>query len=160
MQRELRREIHMKLHLFTSSSFVLSIVLSVFLMNGFPLLAQSKESPKQAAPAETAKPPASDWKKIPIPQLNPFTPQKPRRVVLANGMVLLLQEDRELPLISGSALIRGGSLTEPAQKIGLISIYGQAWRTGGSAKRTGDELDDFLEARAAKVATGGGGDHV
>lgn len=160
MHRELRREIHMRLHLFTSSNLLLSIVLSVFLMDGFPVPAQSKDSPKQAAPAETAKPPASDWKKIAIPQLNPFTPQKPRRVVLANGLVLLLQEDRELPLISGSALVRGGSLTEPAQKIGLISIFGQAWRTGGSAKRTGDELDDFLEVRAAKVETGGGGDHV
>src|SRR5262249_40453363 len=36
------------------------------------------------------------------------------------------------------------------------SIFGQAWRTGGTRKRTGDELDDFLEARAARVETGGG----
>jgi zinc protease len=32
------------------------------------------------------------------------------------------------------------------------------WRTGGSKTRTGDQLDDYLEQRAAKVETGGGVD--
>src|SRR5439155_5133737 len=43
-------------------------------------------------------------------------------------------------------------------KAGLVGIYGQAWRTGGTETRTGDQLDDFLEARAAKVETNGGDD--
>ena len=38
---------------------------------------------------------------------------------LANGMVILLQEDHELPLIRGSALIRGGERDVPAAKAGL-----------------------------------------
>jgi zinc protease len=32
------------------------------------------------------------------------------------------------------------------------------WRTGGTKTQTGDQLDDFLEQRAAKVETGGGVD--
>ena len=39
-----------------------------------------------------------------------------------------------------------------------MSIYGSAWRTGGTTSKTGDQLDDFLEIRAAKVETGGGVD--
>ena len=98
---------------------------------------------------------ATDWRQIQKPPLRPFTPEQPRRVVFPNGMVVLLQVDRELPLVNGFARIRGGSREEPAEKAGLVSIYGQVWRTGGTKARTGDQLDDFLEARAATVETGG-----
>ena len=99
---------------------------------------------------------AKDWKEIPTPPLKPFTIAKPVRVALPNGMVLLLMEDHELPLISAYALIRGGTRNDPAEKAGLGSVVGQTWRTGGTKTKTGDELDDFLEARAAKVETGVG----
>jgi zinc protease len=101
---------------------------------------------------------AVSWKQVRIPPLHKFTPQQPRRIELPNGMVLFLQEDHELPLIRGDAMIRGGSRDEPAAKVGLVSMYGQAWRTGGTKSKTGDELDDYLEARAAKVETSGGVD--
>ncbi len=100
----------------------------------------------------------ADWKQVPIPPLHAFHPQQPRRVALPNGMVIFLQEDHELPLIRGTARIRGGSREEPAVKTGLVSIYGQVWRTGGTKSKTGDELDDYLEARAAKVEASGGVD--
>jgi len=99
-----------------------------------------------------------DWKQIPIPKLPEFHPQPPRRFVLPNGMVVLLQEDHELPLIDGTMRIRGGSRVEPPAKVGLVDIYGQVWRTGGTEARTGDQLDDFLEGRAAKIETSSGTD--
>jgi zinc protease len=101
---------------------------------------------------------AQDWKQIPIPPLPAFKPQQPKRIQLPNGMVIFLQEDHELPLIDGTARIRGGSISEPAAKTGLVDIYGEVWRTGGTKSQTGDQLDDFLEVRAAKVETGGGSD--
>ncbi len=73
-------------------------------------------------------------------------------------MVIFLQEDHELPLISGSARIRGGSRNEPATKVGLVELLGEVWRTGGTKTQTGDQLDDFLEVRATKVETAGGPD--
>jgi zinc protease len=101
---------------------------------------------------------ATNWQQIPIPPLPAFKPQQPKRIELANGMVIFLQEDHELPLIEGLARIRGGSRDEPASKIGLVDIFGEVWRTGGTKAQTGDQLDDFLEVRAAKVETGGGSD--
>jgi zinc protease len=100
----------------------------------------------------------ANWKQIPIPQLPAFKPQQPKRVELSNGMVIFLQEDHELPLIEGTARIRGGSVNEPAAKVGLVDVFGDVWRTGGTKSQTGDQLDDFLEVRAAKVETGGGSD--
>ena len=100
----------------------------------------------------------TNWKQIPIPKLPAFNPPKPKRVQLANGMVIFLQEDHELPLIDGTARIRGGERRVPANKAGMMDIYGEAWRTGGTKTQTGDQLDDYLEARAAKVETGATGD--
>jgi zinc protease len=100
----------------------------------------------------------TSWQQIPIPPLPAFHPQEPRRIELPNGMVIFLQEDHELPLIDGVARIRGGSRREPAAKAGLADIYGEVWRTGGTKTQTGDQLDDYLEIRAARVETSGGGD--
>lgn len=112
----------------------------------------AEKSPKQAATQ------GQPWKNIPIPPLPAFKPQHPKRIQLPNGMVLFLQVDHELPLIDLTLRIRGGSRLEPAEKVGLVSLYGSVWRTGGTKDKTGDQLDDFLEARAAKVETGGGVD--
>src|SRR6204780_4388983 len=101
---------------------------------------------------------ATSWQQVPIPPLPAFKPQQPKRIELANGLVIFLQEDHELPLIDGSARIRGGSINEPAAKAGLMDLYGEVWRTGGTTSQTGDQLDDFLEVRAAKVETGSSSD--
>lgn len=98
------------------------------------------------------------WKQIPIPPLPAFHPQEPKRVELPNGLVIFLQEDHELPLIDGVARIRGGSRSEPANKTGMLDMYGEVWRTGGTKTQTGDQLDDYLEIRAAKVETGDSAD--
>jgi len=110
------------------------------------------------APLPRATSQATDWQQIPTPPLPAFHPQQPKRIKLSNGMVIFLQEDHELPLIEASARIRGGSRNEPAVKAGLVEIFGEVWRIGGTMTQTGDQLDDFLEARAAKVETGGGPD--
>ena len=100
----------------------------------------------------------SNYKNIKTPPLRSFTVEQPKRVVLSNGMVIFLQEDHELPLIRGSALIRGGSRDVPADKAGLVQILAGSWRTGGTETRTGDQLDDILESRAARVETTGSED--
>ena len=98
------------------------------------------------------------WKQISIPKLPAFHPAQPKRIELPNGMVVFLQENHELPIIDGTARIRGGERSVAANKTSLTEIYGEVWRTGGSKTRTGDQLDDYLEQRAAKVETGGGVD--
>ena len=101
---------------------------------------------------------AAGWQQIPIPPLPAFHPQEPKRIELPNGMVIFLQEDHELPLIDGVVSIRGGSLEEPTNEVGLVDMYGEVWRTGGTKTQTGDQLDDYLEVRAAKVETSASAD--
>ena len=108
-----------------------------------------------ASPAFTQ---VSDYRRIQTKPLRSFTQAQPKRVELANGMVIFLQEDHELPLIRGSALIHGGSRDVPADKAGLVGVLAGSWRTGGTESKTGDQLDDILEARAARVETSGSED--
>jgi zinc protease len=107
------------------------------------------------APAALVAQQSKPWEKIPIPKLHEFKPHQPIRIELKNGIVIFLQEDHELPFVSGSVMIPGGSRDESPAKAGLVGLYGQAWRTSGTAKMDGDALDDLLEAKAAHIETGG-----
>jgi zinc protease len=102
--------------------------------------------------------PSKPWEQIPIPKLHDFKPHQPQRIELKNGIVLFLQENHELPFVSGSVLIPGGSRDEDPAKAGLVDLYSQAWRTSGTAKMNGDALDDLLEAKAAHIETAGDAD--
>jgi zinc protease len=127
--------------------------LVIALIAALPSVASAQSPARKPIAAAAAQ--SRPWTKIPIPPLHAFKPQEPRRVELSNGLVIFLQEDHELPFINGSVVIRGGSRDEPAAKIGLVSLYGQTWRTSGSAKIGGDELDNQLAAKAASIETGG-----
>jgi len=109
-----------------------------------------------SAHAQTAKPAAQPWQSIPIPPLHEFKPVEPTIVTLPNGVKIFLEEDHELPFITGFIRIRGGSRDEPAEKVGLVSLYGATWRTSGTTTNPGDALDDQLAAKAATIETGGG----
>ena len=52
--------------------------------------AQSSSASAAKAPAQ-----AQPWKKIAVPPLHDFKPQQPKRIELANGLVIFLQEDHE-----------------------------------------------------------------
>jgi zinc protease len=122
------------------------------LLGQFLAAQNTKVAAKNTAVSKTTEP----WRKIPIPPLHDFKPVQPKKVALSNGMVIFLQEDHELPFINGSILIRGGSRDEPADKVGLVSLYGQTWRTSGTTTQSGDALDEVLALKAADVETGGG----
>lgn len=93
-----------------------------------------------------------------FPPLRETAEAIPQRVVLDNGLTVLLLEDHELPLVDATALIRTGALYESADKVGLAELTGRVLRTGGTQRQTGDEIDDFLENRAATIETAIGDD--
>ena len=92
------------------------------------------------------------------PPLPEFSLPTPSRTVLPNGLVVLVMENHELPLVSVTARIRTGSLLEPEDKTGLASLTGSVLRAGGTESMTPDQLDLFLEDRAASIEAGIGDD--
>ncbi len=98
------------------------------------------DTPKHYTELEFSTPP-----EIQIPEYE--------RYELDNGMVVYLLEDRDLPLISGTALIRTGSRFEPANKVGLASLTGTVMRSGGTENHPAAELNLILEQKAASIET-------
>jgi predicted Zn-dependent peptidase len=79
---------------------------------------------------------------------------KDHRVVLKNGMVVYIAEDRALPLINIALTLRVGSWLEPAGKEGLAGFTGSQMRRGGTKSLTAEQLDEKLDFLAAQVSTG------
>ncbi|MGD0045182.1 MAG: insulinase family protein, partial [Isosphaeraceae bacterium] len=119
-----------------------------------PLAAWAQTAPAaHPVPHPAAAPPSSapSYKDLKFPPLKPIPIPKVETFTLPSGMRLYLLEDRDLPLIGGSARVRTGNLFDPPEKIGLATITGMALRTGGTKTRTGDEIDAQLEDVAASV---------
>ena len=75
---------------------------------------------------------ASDYRDIKTPPLHTMKVEQPKRIELANGMVILLMEDHELPPIGATARIRGAARDVPANKTGLAAICGAQCPPGGT----------------------------
>ncbi|UCF78103.1 MAG: insulinase family protein [Candidatus Eiseniibacteriota bacterium] len=92
--------------------------------------------------------------KLKYPKLNEIVMPEVQEITLPNGMTVMLVEDHELPLVKMKALIRAGTVYEPTGMAGLTEMFGEAWRTGGTASWTGDEIDEILESIGATIEGG------
>jgi zinc protease len=101
------------------------------------------------AHAQTVPPPS--YKSLKFPPLRPISIPKIAETTLPNGMKVYLLEEHTLPLVHGTALIRTGNLFDPADKVGLAGLTGDAIRAGGTTAKPGDQIDEELENIAASV---------
>jgi zinc protease len=130
---------------------VRTLYLLPFLTAGL-VCAQPAPAPAKApAPTKAPLPPAADWKMLKYPPLGQVKIPDIPTITLPNGIRLYLLENHELPLVSGFALVRTGNLFDPPGKVGLAQMTGMVMRTGGTASKTGDQLDESLENVAASV---------
>ncbi|MBN2515025.1 MAG: insulinase family protein [Deltaproteobacteria bacterium] len=81
-----------------------------------------------------------------------FSLPQPEKIKLNNGITLYVMEDHELPLLNISAVIRTGSIYDPAGKEGLADITGNVMRIGGTAHLTGSTIDSELDYMAATIS--------
>ncbi len=95
--------------------------------------------------------PSPDYRLLKFPPLRQVKPPEPVFFKLPNGMKVFLLEDHELPLVSGSAMVRTGNLFDPSDKRGLADLTGATMRSGGAKGKSGDDLDEELESVAASV---------
>ena len=93
------------------------------------------------------------YTELEFPPLREIELPEYQRYQLNNGMVVYLMPDRELPLVSGTAIIRTGSRLEPPEKVGLAELVGTVMRSGGTQQHPPEELNQILEQRAATIET-------
>lgn len=78
-----------------------------------------------------------------------FTVPEIESVTLSNGIRLYLKEDHELPLINLTVMAPGGSIDDPAERVGLATLLAKGMRTAGAGDRSADLIDTELEQLAA-----------
>ncbi len=82
-----------------------------------------------------------------------------KRIVLENGMILLLSEKHSIPMVTLNMAITAGSTAEPAAKPGLASLTA-ALLTQGTTKRTANRFSSEVDFIGATISTAGGADYA
>lgn len=77
-----------------------------------------------------------------------------QRVVLENGIILYIMENHELPVVNISALVKTGTIHDPAGKAGIAELTAYVMRTGGTIKLSSAEIDNRLDFMAASASIG------
>lgn len=81
------------------------------------------------------------------------------RVVLQNGLTLLVRENRSAPVVVAEGYIPAGSIHEPAEQAGLSSFVA-GMLTRGSARYTFDQFNETVEALGASLGAGSDNHHT
>lgn len=89
------------------------------------------------------------WERFEYPEINNFNTPELEIFELENGIRFYLVEDRELPLVDLTVLIRAGGIHVPDDQVGLNNLVGMVMRSGGTETYSGDQLNELLEDRAA-----------
>jgi predicted Zn-dependent peptidase len=124
----------------------MSKTLLALVLAGSPALAQVKPSPT-APPPIPARPEALVFQPIHYdpPRAEEF------RTVLKNGMVAFVAEDKALPLVNITLLMRVGGYLDPRGKEGLAAMTGAQMRRGGTKSLAPEALDEKLDFLATAV---------
>jgi zinc protease len=137
----------MRMHILTS-------VAAAAILSGAALhTLQAAQAPPQAPPSQAVvqkgrAPVSKDVLQVKLP--------RPQTATLANGLHLIVLEDRRVPRVTFQLIIPGaGGYYDPAGQAGLASVTATMMREG-TAKRTSSQLAEQLETMAASVGVSSG----
>ncbi len=83
-----------------------------------------------------------------------FDPPEVERFTLDNGIVVHFLENHDLPVVTATALFKGGAVQDPENKSGLASLTARLIRSGGAGVMSPEQLDDTLDFIAASISSG------
>lgn len=85
-----------------------------------------------------------------------FTLKDTQRVVLPNGLTVLLRENRRWPVVVATAQLRRALLVEPAERSGVAYLVGNLLDEG-TPKRTGQQIAELIENVGGELSFGATG---
>ncbi|OGW40269.1 MAG: hypothetical protein A2010_02930 [Nitrospirae bacterium GWD2_57_9] len=80
-----------------------------------------------------------------------------KRIVLQNGMILLLAERHDIPMVTVNMAIKAGSTAAPHDKPGLAEITASLL-TQGTTRRTAQQISSEIDFIGGSISTSGGSD--
>jgi zinc protease len=117
----------------------------------------------QAGPGGTVQPPQPSTTQMVLKHKAPVSADvlkvklpRPQEADLANGLHLIVLEDRRLPQITFQIIIPGaGGYFDPADRVGLAAFTAQLMREG-TKTRTSPQISETLETMSATLNVGTG----
>lgn len=134
------------------STTMKKLLITTFVL-GFMMSCASQESTMMQEESSSS---GVDVEGLEYPELNASQTPDVETFELENGMKFYLVEDKEVPLINLSMIVKAGSFMVPNEKTGLNSILTSAMRNGGSEAYPENELNQLLEDKAARIEFGMG----
>lgn len=89
---------------------------------------------------------------IGIENLSPQTSSPIQKYTLANGVIVLIKEKHDLPLVSIKAVFKGGLHAEDEQTNGLSNLFAQMLAKGTKDKDAA-EIAELIESRGARISS-------
>ncbi len=118
-----------------------------------------KDKPGAALPQERGTRAAARTTKRAEGQASGFSLKDAQRVELPNGLVLLLFENRRLPIFYAQASLRDVSVYEPDDKLGVSALTGSLLDEG-TDKTPGPRIAEIIEDVGGNLSLGSGGGSV
>lgn len=84
---------------------------------------------------------------------------KTKRLVLPNGLTILLWENHRLPIVFTSALVKNVQLYEPAEKAGVAALVGMTLEEG-TATRSEEQISEIMDELGGSVSFASNGGDV
>ena len=134
------------------STTMKKLLITTFVL-GFMMSCASQESTMMQEESSSS---GVDVEGLEYPELNASQTPDVETFELENGMRFYLVEDKEVPLINLSMIVKAGSFMVPNENTGLNSILTSAMRNGGSEAYPENELNQLLEDNAARIEFGMG----
>jgi zinc protease len=107
----------------------------------------TEKTPPVGTLDRSVEPPFGDSPTLSVPTVEETT--------LANGLDVLVIEDREIPLVQFEIRLRGGHLLEDPAKPGVANLLAQTM-TEGTAGKTPNELEQAIDLLGASISVNSG----
>ena len=82
-----------------------------------------------------------------------------KKSVLENGLILLIVEKHNLPVVRVTVGIKAGSIVESEEKAGIANLTAELL-TAGTKKRTASQISEETEFAGASLSASGGNDYA
>lgn len=94
-----------------------------------------------------------------LPSISQASETLGKRIVTPEGIVVLVSERHDLPIVKVSTIIRVGSTLELEEKAGLANLTAELL-TEGTKKRTSSQISDEIDFIGGSLDTSGGNDYI
>ena len=142
-----------------AASLLIPALLLLAASSGIDAQAPQTATPKAPAVQAPAKPVTLPAARGPRPDQFTFRPlvfNPPKlaafRATLANGLVVYIGEDHQIPWINASLMVRTGPFLESRDKLGVAGMTSSVARSGGTTTMTGEQITERMDFLAGNVS--------